>query len=207
METSSNWVDWYLAEPRGKFHVKIDQEYLRNAYTYYGIRQKVNLFSAAVDLMVNNFYQPISIEEDEKSKRVIIEQQAEVLYGLIHARYLLTNVGLEKMYNKYINKEFPTCPRKFCNKMTCLPIGVSDELNEYSVKIFCPLCKEVYSVTDSEMACVDGAFFGSSWIPLFFTKYNHLFADLKLEKYVPKIYGFRIQSQSYETHEEEETLS
>ncbi|EAY11737.1 Casein kinase II regulatory subunit family protein [Trichomonas vaginalis G3] len=207
MDTNQSWIDWYLSEPRGKYQVKIDKEYIMNAFNYYGIRQKVNLFSAALELMVKNYYQPINIDEDDKSKQIIIEQQAEMLYGLIHARYLLTNEGLTKMYEKYINGCFPKCPRKLCKGMTCLPYGVSDELNEYSVKLFCPSCKEIYNMPDNSMATVDGAYFGPSWVNLFISKYSSLFKNINIEKYVPKIYGFRIQSQFYENHDEEETLS
>lgn len=43
-----------------------------------------------------------------------IESSAEYLYGLIHARYVLTSAGLNAVLEKFYNAEYGRCPRVFC---------------------------------------------------------------------------------------------
>lgn len=205
MDNSPRWIEWFLQQPRGKFFVRISEEYISNSFNYYGIRQKVNTFSAALELILKSYVQPVHADMTLASQAVVVEQQAETLYGLLHARYILTEEGLQKMYEKYKSGDFPKCPRKLCNHFQCVPYGISNDMNEYPVTIFCPCCKEVYNINNAEFQKVDGAFFGNSWVHIFLAKYHELFDGLEAKKPTPTIYGFRISQVQYNDEEEDMT--
>ena len=73
-----------------------------------------------------------------------IYQSAMDLYGVIHARFILSPHGLNKMREKFLQGAFGTCPRVLCERQHVLPIGVSEELSTSRVKVYCPRCVDVY---------------------------------------------------------------
>lgn len=98
----------------------------------------------------------------------VIESSAELLYGLIHQRYITSRPGIQQMADKYESKHFGTCPRVFCNTARVLPVGCSDIPGQETVKVFCPSCLDVYIPPNSRFQSVDGAFFGTTFGSLFF---------------------------------------
>jgi casein kinase II subunit beta len=64
-----------------------------------------------------------------------IQASAEYLYGLIHARFVLTNDGLNAVLEKYYKAEYGHCPRTNCMDLPVLPAAVSDNPNEDAVKV------------------------------------------------------------------------
>jgi len=113
------------------------------------------------------------------------------LYGLIHERYILTQKGLHKMRNKFLNGTFGGCPRVLCERQLVVPIAMSEDLSISRVKIFCPRCEEVY-VPRIKFVDIDGAYFGRSFPNIFFQTFPELLPIEKKNSYIPKIYGFRL---------------
>lgn len=97
----------------------------------------------------------------------IIESSAEMLYGLIHQRFICSRTGIQQMSEKYEHAHFGVCPRTFCDQVRTLPVGLSDVPGEDTVKLFCPSCLDVYVPPNSRFQTVDGAFFGRTFGALF----------------------------------------
>lgn len=97
----------------------------------------------------------------------VIESSAEMLYGLIHQRFICSRVGIQQMSEKYEFGHFGCCPRTHCEQARTLPVGLSDIPGEDTVKLFCPSCLDVYVPPNSRFQTVDGAFFGRTFGALF----------------------------------------
>ena len=97
----------------------------------------------------------------------VIESSAEMLYGLIHQRFICSRAGIQQMSEKYEMGHFGFCPRTNCEQARALPVGLSDIPGEDTVKLFCPSCLDVYVPPNSRFQTVDGAFFGRTFGALF----------------------------------------
>jgi len=116
---------------------------------------------------------------DEDSAKIpdvsIVEASAELLYGLVHQRYVLTRAGLHAMVSepseplsrsaseheffqaeKYEAGVFGSCPRVYCMGCNVVPCGRSDLPGLDTVKLFCPNCNDIYVPASSRFQGVDG---------------------------------------------------
>ncbi len=101
----------------------------------------------------------------------VIESSAELLYGLIHQRYITSRPGMQQMADKYELQHFGLCPRVCCNGARVVPVGSSDIPGQDTVKLFCPSCLDIYTPPNSRFQAVDGAFFGTTFGYLFFMSF------------------------------------
>ena len=129
----------------------------------------------------------------------IIESSAEMLYGLIHQRFICSRAGIQQMSEKYELAHFGVCPRTFCDQVRTLPVGTSDVPGEDTVKLFCPSCLDVYVPPNSRFQTVDGAFFGRTFGALFLLT----FPEYDLSKKGQEVLGGRSASASGENEERE----
>ena len=148
--------------------------------------------------LVLDFILDVDVPTDSltEEQQETAETAAEVLYGLIHARYILTARGMQRMFEKYQEAEFGRCPRVNCHGQSCLPVGLSDQQRNYPVNIYCPKCQELYYPRSTKQAGLDGAFFGTTFAHMFLLSYPELIPRKPTSVYIPKIYGFKINRES-----------
>ena len=66
------------------------------------------------------------------------------------------------------------------------------------VKLYCPNCEDIYNPRIGRHESIDGAFFGTTFPHLFFQTFPELFPSnhnenrVNVEKYIPRIFGFKI---------------
>lgn len=102
---------------------------------------QIPYYEYALDLILDADTPNEGLTDDQHE---VVEGSAELLYGLIHVRYILTSRGMSAMFEKYKNCEFGRCPRVLCGGQPCLPVGTSDVPRSSTVKIFCPKCGDIY---------------------------------------------------------------
>ena len=78
------------------------------------------------------------------------------LYGLIHARHILTPMGQAQMMRKTVTRDYGVCYSAGCNNQNYSPIALSDEFGVDDVKIFSPKDQGINQCFKT----VDAAFFG-----------------------------------------------
>mmetsp|Transcript_26157 Transcript_26157/g.48790 ORF Transcript_26157/g.48790 Transcript_26157/m.48790 type:complete len:356 (+) Transcript_26157:125-1192(+) len=195
------WIQWFCGLKGHEMFCEVERSYIEDGFNLYGLRTCVSNFSDCLDLILDR----IGPDDSDDSH---LTQSACTLYGLIHARYIITAHGLDAMYNKYASKEFGTCPLVQCAGQPVLPVGLKDEMGADTVKIFCPKCQCVYHPPPvrsrsshhggAGAAGVDGAAFGTTFPHLFLMTFSNLVPDPLPQdsSYVPRVFGFRVHSST-----------
>lgn len=75
-------------------------------------------------------------------------------------------------------------------------MGLSDIPNIKPVKLFCARCEDIYNPKSSRHATIDGAYFGTSFHNIIFQVYPALIPTKSVERYVPRVYGFKVHASA-----------
>ncbi|KAF9055369.1 hypothetical protein BDZ89DRAFT_1088011 [Hymenopellis radicata] len=160
------WISWFCSLPGHEYFCEVTEDFIEDDFNLTGLNAMVPFWKEAMEMVLD-----VEPDEDAATKIPdvsIVESSAEMLYGLVHQRYILTRAGLQSMIDKYENNAFGTCPRVHCRSTNVVPCGRSDVPGYDTVKLYCPNCNDIYAPPSSRYQGVDGAFFGTTFAHLFF---------------------------------------
>ncbi|KAH8591611.1 casein kinase II regulatory subunit-domain-containing protein [Bisporella sp. PMI_857] len=195
--TPESWISSFCSLLGHEYFAEISEEFIEDDFNLTGLNSQVAMYKEALEMILDVEPEEDEDEEEEEeedegdesvegeermirnraaaerrhhrmaSDLSIIESSAEMLYGLIHQRFICSRAGIQQMSEKYELAHFGVCPRTFCDQVRTLPVGTSDVPGEDTVKLFCPSCLDIYVPPNSRFQTVDGAFFGRTFGALF----------------------------------------
>mmetsp|Transcript_11570 Transcript_11570/g.17603 ORF Transcript_11570/g.17603 Transcript_11570/m.17603 type:complete len:231 (+) Transcript_11570:12-704(+) len=194
---TSRWIHRFCQSAGNEVLVEVPYTYLKDVMVISWLNEykRVKYFPEALSVIADDSYILAKVDRESMHK---IDDTTKRLYSLLHSRYVVTNQGLTAIMNKYSNGVYGVCPRVYCNGSKLLPVGLHDQIGMSSMKYFCPKCRDVYHPQSSFHKRIDGAAFGTTLPHLLLQKYPELCSEQPQEKYVPRIFGFRLHRDSEE---------
>jgi casein kinase II subunit beta len=93
-EEGSPWISWFVSIRGNEFFCAVDEDFIQDEFNLTGLSPVVPYFDHALDIILDLEGSQKELSEDQQD---IAETAAEVLYGLIHARFIMTSKGMQKM--------------------------------------------------------------------------------------------------------------
>jgi casein kinase II subunit beta len=202
-QITESWISSFCGLLGHEYFAEVSEDFIEDDFNLTGLQSQVPMYKEALEMILDvepeEDDEDEEIDEDDEddddlgddrpagyrrandrrhmrmaSDLSVIESSAELLYGLIHQRYITSRPGIQQMAEKYELQHFGSCPRVHCNSCKVLPVGLNDTPGQETVKIFCPSCLDVYTPPNSRFQTVDGAFFGTTFGSLFFMTFTDL---------------------------------
>ena len=93
-ETAS-WIAWFCSIRGNEFFCQVDEEYITDSFNLSGLKEEVPYYDMAVETILDGEHP--SMNEMTEAQQEAVDSAAELLYGLIHARFIITAKGLTLM--------------------------------------------------------------------------------------------------------------
>ncbi|OBZ86156.1 putative casein kinase II subunit beta-2 [Choanephora cucurbitarum] len=196
METDrpTSWINWFCSRKRNKYYVEVAESFIEDPFNLIGLSMHISMYKETLEVILD--LEPDDAMYNRVPDLSLLEPSAELLYGLIHQRYILTKEGMLSMFEKYITGDFGKCPRVYCNDHYLLPCGQHDLPKQSSVRLYCPNCKDIYIPANPKHHSIDGAHFGTTFPHLFVQAFPECIKYVEPSIYMPKIFGFRVSELS-----------
>ena len=117
---------------------EVDRRYIQDNFNLYGLREKIPNFKMCLEIILDK----ADIDQFDVDN-VALDKNVQDLYGLIHARFILTKRGQDRMLRKFRDLHFGICPLLGCEATPVLPVGLHDSLDQSPAMVYCPRCRQV----------------------------------------------------------------
>ena len=94
-EEDISWIQWFCSLKGNEFFCEVEEDYIQDDFNLTGLSSQVPYYDYAMDTILDI---EISANENLSEEQLdMIESASELLYGLIHARFILTTRGLSRL--------------------------------------------------------------------------------------------------------------
>jgi hypothetical protein len=93
---------------------EVNQDFIRDEFNLYGLSLQVPFYARAISIIIGEDSEsaaPAASAAAAPDQDDAAQSSAEILYGSIHARFIMTSIGLTKMAAKYRRIDFGRCAR------------------------------------------------------------------------------------------------
>ncbi|EEQ36657.1 putative casein kinase II subunit beta [Clavispora lusitaniae] len=213
------WIQQFCEAFGHDYFVPVAQEFIDDDFNLTGLSSQVPYYREALYTILD--YQVETADGNNSSaaagasggssggkrgdlpNKALLSHSAELLYGLIHARYITSKPGLTAMASKFERSEFGICPRYYCDGMHLIPVGATDIPGQETVRLYCPCCSDIYLPSSSRYLNIDGAFFGTSFPGLLVKMFPEIDNQCRLrinrvnqDNFGLRLFGFKIHESS-----------
>ncbi|ODV79666.1 uncharacterized protein CANTADRAFT_89308 [Suhomyces tanzawaensis NRRL Y-17324] len=213
------WIQQFCEAFAHDYFVPVAQEFIEDDFNLTGLSLQVPYYREALYTILD--YQVDTADDNDASitnggnrpvqnkakselpNKALLSHSADLLYGLIHARYITSKPGLTAMATKFERNEFGSCPRYYCDGMHLIPVGCTDIPGQETVRLYCPCCNDIYLPSSSRYLNIDGAFFGTTFPGLLVKMFPEIENQcrIRINKFNQndfglKLFGFRVNELS-----------
>lgn len=209
------WIQQFCEAFGHDYFVPVAQEFIEDDFNLTGLLLQVPYYREALYTILD--YQVETAEDNgsgsgtsnglgkrnDLPNKALLSHSAELLYGLIHARFIILKPGLTAMASKFERSEFGVCPRFYCDGMHLIPVGATDIPGQETVRLYCPCCNDIYLPLSSRYLNIDGAFFGTTFPGLLVKMFPEIENQCKIrinkvnqDNFGLRLFGFKIHELS-----------
>ena len=191
---SDTWMKWFIGREGNQYFCEVDYDFITDRFNLMNLMDAVPKYTQVIQYIVDKL-SPTILERMTIPRLKNLEVTSRKMYGLVHARYIITIKGLKKMNQKYKDADFGRCPREYCDNHPLLPVGLHDTPGIDTVKLYCPSCEDLYNPRESKISSVDGAFFGTTFPGIMLQTFPEIVPTHPIKRYTPTISGFELHDE------------